>query len=91
MKHGSVHNDRSTITYPRVHLGYDAYDYYCILTTCGWDTNMNSKPGKPMYVIIHIKSLTLIAGYTNKAKALKVAEQNAQWFVKTIPTYRGGL
>lgn len=44
-----------------------------------------------MYVILHIKSLILIAGYTNKAKALKVAEQNAQWFVKTIPTYRGEL
>lgn len=50
-----------------------------------------NKPGKPMYVIINVKSLTVIAGYTNKAKALKVAEQNSQWFVKTIPTYRGKL
>jgi hypothetical protein len=46
---------------------------------------------KPTYVIIHVKSLTLIAAYTNKARALKVAEQNAQWFVKSIPTYRGAL
>lgn len=50
-----------------------------------------NRPSKPMFIIIHVKDLTVIAGYTNKARALKVAEQNKQWFVKTIPTYRGKL
>ena len=52
---------------------------------------MTTKPGKPMFIIIHVKSMAIIAGYTNKARALKVAEQNSHWFVKTVPTYRGGL
>lgn len=42
MMHGSAHNDRSTINYPCVCIGYDANDYYCILTTCRWDTNMKA-------------------------------------------------
>lgn len=44
---------------------------------------------KITYVIIHMKSLCIVAAYTNRSLADEIAKQNAQWFVKPVQTFCG--
>lgn len=52
-------------------------------------TNLLPKRMKPTYIIIHVTSGAIIAAYTNKSLAKKIAETNKFWFIRSVPTYRG--